>query len=517
MKKVIAIFVSMSLFFGLYGCNRVDELSKLDEEVDEALNNSITIYSLKDDTLCPILTDNNANKQMLGIVYEPLVKLKNDMEAEGVLSSGWSVSEDGLIWTFNLRKDVFWHSGEVFSPNDVIYTIKQIKLNEDSPYSYNVSNITDAVVNGNAVSMVLNEPCANFPNLMTFPIIKNQETDVDRVTFYPLGTGPYIFTDKNEGNLFYLKKNDKWWGGDIKLSEVKVKLLPDAETVMYAFSAGDISIADTESGNTGRFANISDVRVSSYQSSIYNFLGINHNNTALSSIEARKAINLAIKRSKIVNDIFAENAEIATVPIRKDWFVNSKNSDFESDAGEAERLLLKNEWKKTNGTYTKTIENTKKKLDFELLVNNDNSSRVNIAESVKFDLEAIGIKIKVIPLSYEEYEHRITTGQYDMFIGSTKISDNLDYSYLLGSGNLFNYEDEKMNSILNEIKVTTKKEKILKKYNELSNRFNSQVPVIGICFENFDILYSDKISGELNSTSNNIYDGIFNLSCVDKE
>ena len=219
-----------------------------------------------------------------------------------------------------------------------------------------------------------------------------------------------------------------------------------------------------------------------------------------------------------LEDIFAGNAETASAPMRKNWFINTAGGKkIEADAGSAERLLLKNEWKKRNGIYSKTIENTFQNLEFDLLVNKDNSARVNMAKSIKFDLEGVGFKINVIPMAYEDYMNRIQNGQYEMFIGSIKLSDDLDYSYLLGEGNLFNYSDDRMSEMLGEIKTAITKDETVKKYKKLRERFDSRLPFIGICFENFMMHYSDNIKGELSSTSNDIYDGIFNLSLKDKE
>ncbi len=519
MKRILVCLIALSLVFTLFGCKDTKTPDEISGEVlEDSKGKGITIYSLKDDTLCPILTDNEANRQMLGIVYEPLVSLENTMEPKGVLAEEWSVDNDGLTWKFKLRENVLWHSGEKLSTKDVVYTIEQIKLNEGSSYFYNVRNIEKVSGSGRTVEIILNEPNSAFPNLMTFPIIKSQDEDVERATFYPCGTGPYVFSDKKEGNMYYLNKNDAWWGDEIKIEKINVKILPDADSVMYSFSVGDISIASTKHGRVAKFANVSDMRASSHESAVYNFLGLNHYNTSLASKEVREAINLAVNREKIVDDIFAGNAETASAPMRKNWFINTaEGKKIEADAGSAERLLLKNEWKKRNGIYSKTIENTFQNLEFDLLVNKDNSARVNMAKSIKFDLEGIGFKINVIPVAYEDYMNRIQNGQYEMFIGSIKLSDDLDYSYLLGEGNLFNYSDDRMSEMLGEIKTAITKDETVKKYKKLRERFDSRLPFIGICFENFMMHYSDNIKGELSSTSNDIYDGIFNLSLKDKE
>lgn len=507
MKRFLCLIVAMFAVFNLTSCKKEEETVAKEEK---ASSGSITLYSLKDDTLCPILTDNEANRQMLGIVYESLVSLENNMEAKAKLAKSWTVSEDGLIWTFELRNDVKWHNGDSLKAEDVVYTINQIKQAEQSSYFYNVKRIAEVSESGDKVVMTLSEPCPTFVNLMTFPVIKKGDDEIDRNSFSPCGTGAYVFSGGNSGNIYTLKRNKNWWGGKAKLDEIKVKLLPDSETVAYSFSSGDIDVANSEWGQSN-LSGGADMRTTSCPLAVYDFIGVNHNNGVLKNKEVRKAISLAVKREKIINDIFAGNAVKANSPLRENWFMSGDKEDYEVDNTEAENLLLKNGWKKDNGVYSRKTEDGRQTLDFEIIVNQENSSRVNIAESIKSDLDTIGMSVKVIPLSFEDYENRIATGDYQLFVGSTMISEEIDLSFLLGSGNMFAFEDEKMNEILFDIKHSANKETLVENYGKLKKRFISQVPIIGICFENFCMLYSKKVEGELSPTPANIYSGIHNL------
>ncbi len=507
MKRFLCLIVAMFAVFNLTSCKKEEEAVAKEEKASAG---SITLYSLKDDTLCPILTDNEANRQMLGIVYESLVSLENNMEPKAKLAKSWSVSSDGLIWTFELRNDVKWHNGDSLKAEDVVYTINQIKQAEQSCYFYNVKRIAEVSEAGNSVVMTLSEPCPTFVNLMTFPVIKKGDDEIDRNSFSPCGTGAYVFSGGNSGNIYTLKRNENWWGGKAKLDEIKVKLLPDSETVAYSFSSGDIDVANSEWGQSN-LSGGADMRTTSCPLTVYDFIGVNHNNSVLKNKEVRKAISLAVKREKIINDIFAGNAVKANSPLRENWVMSGDKEDYEVDNTEAENLLLKNGWKKDDGIYSRKTEDGRQKLDFEIIVNQENSSRVNIAESIKSDLDSIGMSVKVIPLSFEDYENRIATGDYQLFVGSTMISEEIDLSFLLGSGNMFAFEDEKMNEILFDIKHSANKETLVENYGKLKKRFISQVPIIGICFENFCMLYSKKVEGELSPTPANIYSGIHNL------
>ena len=91
-----------------------------------------------------------------------------------------------------------------------------------------------------------------------------------------MGTGGFIFENRNEGNLYHLIKNDKWWGGEVYLDSVKVKLLPDKDSAMYAFSLGEISLCPAEKDDWGKFMDAKTSDYMPYSYGNYNFLGYNY-------------------------------------------------------------------------------------------------------------------------------------------------------------------------------------------------------------------------------------------------
>ncbi len=509
MKRAFIIFMAVLMCFTVScGGSEAEKKENKTESKDE-----ITIYSLKDSTLCPIIADNDANRQMLAIIYESLVRIKDNMEAEGVLAENWKVDEGNIKWTFELRSGVKWHDGSSLEASDVVYTVNQIKANPSSSYYISVSKIASAEAEGNRVVFGLNEPCANFANLMTFPIIKRESMSTGAENFSPCGTGAYIFADDSAGNVYYLKRNENWWGGKAKTKTIKVKLLPDKETVMYSFSSGTVDIANADADQQGKFMNNSWVKSVSCPTTVYNFIGINHNKPILAVNAVRKVIDKGINRKKIITDIYAENAAMARCPIRENWFLNGDFADdFRFDAEDVQKIAVPLEWEKKDGIYYIKIEDREYKAEFELIVNEDNANRRNIAENVKLDLANAGIAVNIVSLPYEEYESRIKEGNYDLFVGSVMIPDDISLDFLLGGGNMFSYVSDEMTELLSIAKSATGKENITEAYGNIRKKFNEDIPVVGLYFENFNMFFSPEIAGGLMSSPNNIYDGIYNLS-----
>ena len=492
-KRLLAILVVASLFT-LCGCNG-DSQNFLGEEKEEA-GEDIAIYSYKADTFCPIASDNQANIRMLGIVYEGLISLNDTLMPEPCLAENWKSSANCMEWTFNLRNNALWHSGGECTAQDVVYTVEQIKKSEKSAYSYNVSNIAEIkAASSHTVKITLSKPLANFVNLMYFPIIKKSDGELDLASFKPDGTGPYIFEDRGEGNICYLVSNKNWWGGYTVAKTIKVRMLPGGETALYAFSSGTVDIAPTDNMDWGKFV---DPQADSYieiPTPVYNFLGINHSDTVLGAVEIREAMSMAIDRNMIVEKSALGYAEPANAPVREEWFVRGNQTfDHSQNNNAAKKLLEENGWRFDSNIYRKSIDGVVHQAQFNILVNEENTIRENIAGIIKDNLEVFGIKVSITKLPFEEYTKRIQNGEYDAFVGSVVLSPDLDFAGLFGEENNFGFTDEEMLSVMYSMQLKSQPEDIQAGYAEFINLFEQINPVVGLFFENTVMIYSKRIN-----------------------
>lgn len=513
MKKIIVGIMAAVMVFSLYGCGDKKGTNTEEKKQEKQISQEISIFSYKPDTLCPILTQNEANIHMLGIVYESLISLSDALYPEPCLADTWSVSGDGKVWTLNLRSDVSWHSGEIFGAKDVIYTVEKIKENPDSAYYYNVSNIKNIKATGNNVLEIeVETPWANFVNLLYFPIIKSGEAEIDPQNFVPVGTGPYKFEDRNEGNMFYLSRNEAWWGGTSDSKGITVKLLPDNGTALYTFSSGGIDITPADDMNWGRFADPVSTSFVSIPTPIFHFVGINHKNDVLGFKEIREALSGAIDREKLIEETMMGYARSSTMPLHPEWFVcGDKKLEKKKDIDRAVKLLEKNDWKKSGNVFRKTVDEETYTTEFKILVNEENEQRINIASFVESDLEELGFSIVVEKLPFEEYTERITEGEYDLFIGSYIVSPDLKFSFITEVGNLFRFENEALETAIDALGTKYSLAGVEEGYGAVVDCFDDLNPVAGLFFEDEIMLYSNRIKGDVKPSYFELYNGIEGL------
>lgn len=508
-KILAAVLAVMMVLLLLCGCGNSD---KVKEKKSEKKNTAeeIVISSYKPDTFCPILSTNEANIGMLGIVYDSLISLPDNLFPESCLAESWSVSENGTKWYFTLRKDVKWHDGTAFDAEDVIYTIEAIKRSENSVFSYNVSLVDKIQKNGDfELEISLKEPCVNFASLLYFPIIKRQNGEINKDNFRPIGTGPYRLEDRGEGNVLYLVKNDSWWGGEAVTDCIAVKMLPDNDTALYTFSSGSIDMTLADDMNWGRFVDPISASYVSMPTPIFHFLGINHKNEVLSMKEVRRALSLAINRTKLAEEVMMGYATESSIPIHPKWFVwGDKKIEFKQSFSGAKKELHENGWEIKSENYQKTVDDKTFTLELGILYNEENQQRKEIAEAVKQSLEELGIKSHTEAVSFEEYNTRIQDGDYEIFIGSTIISPDLTFSLIIGENNVFSFENEKINATMKAIGSKHSVSGIEEGYGTLIDCFDELNPVVGLFFEEKIMIYNKRIENGITPSYFDAYKGI---------
>lgn len=508
LKKICAIFLIIAMVVVCCSCG--NKAGRVFGNKDDEHSESLSIFSYKPDTFCPILSNNQANLSMLDIIYDGLIYLSDEYVPMPNLAESWTVSSDGLCWTFYLRKAIKWHDGTTLSADDAEYTINQIKKYQESAYLYNVSNIAKAESVGDSqLKITLSKPNSNFANLLYFPIIKKGEEEIDAVGYKPNGTGPYMFEDRNEGNVYYLVANENWWGGSVKTKTIQVKMLPGGDTPLYAFGSGSIDVVAPENMDWGKFVDAKNTAYADIKTPKYNFLGINHDRKILSMTEVRRAISLVISRDDLVEETCLGYGVKANSPVRPEWFVcKNQKFDLKKDSDAAKRVMEEAGWTFENNVYQKEEDGVKYTAEFEILINEENTLRENVSRKIAGSLEEFGIKVNVQRVSYEEYSKRIAQGNFDTFLGSMAISPDLNFSHILGEGNMFAFEDEEMSYVMKNMMNKTTQDETKLAYDEFINLFEQNNPIIGLFFENSVMLYSKRVKGEMDGSYFDLYSGI---------
>ncbi len=205
-------------------------------------------------TLDPAQINQVLQFQVASNVLGGLTHINPDLTAEGDLAVDWSVSSDGLEWTFNLRPGVKWHNGDDFTADDVVYTYNRSKDPEQSIHSGALVNVADVQkVDDLTVKLILSKPQASLlvktlerssGRAMT---IVNQraieEMGLEQYGLTPVGTGPFMVTEHQLGQGVTLEKFADYYDPERPLLD-KVTIIPitEPEPLAAAIETGDIQL-----------------------------------------------------------------------------------------------------------------------------------------------------------------------------------------------------------------------------------------------------------------------------------
>jgi peptide/nickel transport system substrate-binding protein len=205
-------------------------------------------------TLDPAQINQVLQFQIASNVLSGLTHINADLVAEGDLASEWSVSEDGLEWTFNLREGVKWHNGDDFTADDVLFTYNRSKDPAQSIHSGNLVNVADVQkIDDFTVKLVLSSPQASLlvktlerssGRAMTMVNQRAiEEMGLEQYGLTPVGTGPFMVTEHQLGQALVIEKFADYFDPERPLlDKITFIPIPEPEPLAAAIETGDIQL-----------------------------------------------------------------------------------------------------------------------------------------------------------------------------------------------------------------------------------------------------------------------------------
>lgn len=451
------------------------------------------------DSINPYTAQSKQNKQLSTLIYESLVVLDNNFEAKYQLASLVSGSQTEYIIV--LRNGAKFSNGKNVTADDVVYSFNTAK--ESDLYKGVFDNVESVGAVSGDVVFNLKKADALFVNLLTFPVIpkgsKDKKSSSGRIDA-PVGSGRYVYSYTAAEQT--LVQNEYYNGGEspsIKL--IRLIDTPDSESFDYYVKTGKLSLCYTDFSNNDYTRLNGNATTVNLNNIIY--LGINSKDKNLAQKEVRRAISFAINRQTLCDKIFYQTSVAANGLYNPDF----KGIDISDEKFYLHQIetaveeLNKIGYNSNLGDGVMRKDNTE--LSLRILVNEDNSSRVQAAEQIANDLREAGFKVTVEKESFNNYSHKIEILDYDLYIGEVKLNNNMDLSPLL--------DNEKMTAygVADEAS---------EKYNlffdgELSNEefkkyIEDEMPVIPLLYRKGVLSYSKYLGDSLNPAVSDIFYGI---------
>jgi ABC-type transport system substrate-binding protein len=205
-------------------------------------------------TLDPAQINQVLQFQIASNVLSGLTHINPDLTAEGDLAVDWSVSDDGLTWTFNLREGVTFHNGDPFTADDVVFTFNRSKDPAQSIHSGVLANVLGVEkIDDLSVQFTLENPAASFlvktlerASGRAMTIVSQgaiESLGLEQYGLTPVGTGPFQVVEHQLGQSLVLERFENYYDPERPmLDRITFIPIPEPEPLAAAIEAGDIQL-----------------------------------------------------------------------------------------------------------------------------------------------------------------------------------------------------------------------------------------------------------------------------------
>lgn len=439
MRKIITILLCLVLLAGLFtGCAAADDpqayiptgdaLEREEEDTqeeweteEEENEQSMSLAYYPDRSMNPLETADFTNRALMTLLYQGLFAVNREYEAIPILCKSYETSADMKTYVFHLDPKATFSDGTPVTVEDAVASLQRA---EDTDYYTGrlrfVRNIS-ATEDG-ALQIDLFHPLENLPLLLDIPIVKAEQVELPN----PLGTGPYVL--RGIGVNTYLSRRDDWWckSKDLTLTAKKISLLQAESTtsIRDAFEFDDVGVVCTDPGSDRYVEYRCDYELWDCETGMFLYLGVNEDSDAFQSAEVRRALSKSINRDLLVDQYYQGFAASAALPVSPDspYYVATLAQKYEYDPISAASAM--------SAVKGQTVR---------LLVNQNDSFRVKVAQEIGRMLSANGLIVEVVSASSDGYRYAIRNGNYDLYLGQTRLSPNMDLSAFFSESGALNY------------------------------------------------------------------------------
>ena len=460
-KRLATIFMAAAMMVSLVACagdngeNSETPVTSGNDVVEETETNHITLAeSWGFENFYTIMTpdvsaSNFGITYYLSNFYDVLVEYQ-DGEYVGGLAEDWKISEDGTVYTFNLRHDVKFSDGSDLTAEDVAKSLLAVPINlgqYNGTYGRLSTIIEDAVVvDDYTVEMHLTQPYYNALRELClanpFGIVSSEQlnddlTKKDTFETATYGTGPYMYVGDNDGQTWNFESNPYYWGEKPDVESFSIESIPDNDAKILALKNGEIDFVAgitnvsnesfVEMQNTEGFgAKVDD------KSFRTGYIGYNLSSSMFGDEVVRQAITLALDKDAISESIYGGLYEKADTFFPKTLpYCDVEQTVYSYDIDRANQLLDEAGYIDTDGDGI--LDKDGKPLTFNFIVYNSRAELPLYAEAVQADLKKVGIDMKIKTVDYNLIDKMGQEGDYDMLISNIVTANTGDPIWFLAN------------------------------------------------------------------------------------
>ncbi|GAB6138238.1 peptide ABC transporter substrate-binding protein [Halanaerobaculum tunisiense] len=515
-KSLSLVAILFLLAFAVVGCggNQQAEQDQQQEEqqqqVTEADKQGGTFQArLASDppTLDPAHTTDTTSSRVIRNIFDGLVQYNEDLEVAPAIAKDWSVGDEGVEWTFQLREGAKFHNGREITAKDVVYSFTRLldpETKSERAWLFERVEGAQAFQEGEAdqvtgleavdeytVKITLQEPFTPFLSMLCMEnasIVPKEAVQEKGEDFEqnPVGSGPFKFASWKHDNKVVLEKNEDYYVDNRPyLDEVNYRIITEGSSSFAEYEQGNIHVmiqGDIPSGQIDRVTDpkgeFADQYTLNNRLGIY-YIGFNTQKEPFTNKKVRQALNYAVNKkviASVVRDGLVKPATSILPPGMPGY--NEDLEGYPNDINKAKELLKEAGYEDgLPGTYE--------------LAYNTSKTHQNVAEAIQSNLKNIGVDVELNNMDWGTYIQKVDKGKTDMFrfgwIGDYPDPDNflrvLFHSDNAGpGGNGAFYKNEEVDQMLEKAVKMKPGQERLDLYQKIEEQIMNDAPWIPVYY-----------------------------------
>jgi peptide/nickel transport system substrate-binding protein len=457
-------------------------------------------------------------------VFSKLVGLKSDLGTKPDLAKTWSVSDDKLVYTFNLNEGVKWHDGKPFSAGDVKFSFEKILF----PL-HNVGKTLQPFVKSveapddKTIVFTLNTPNDYFVTFIAGqgfiqPRHLYEGTDFSQnpANLKPIGTGPFRFSKWTRGQELELVRNENYFLKDQPyVDRIVTRFIPEPSARINALVNGEVdyvTYADVPPSAIAELRKNKDLVVTSAGHEAWGSiveLMMNLDKEPFSKIEVRRAIAHAINRDFIIEKAVYNLAKPATGPVSSQlaWAYTADTAQYPFDVAKANALL-------DEAGYPRGSDGIR--FSTSVATNRSTEAFVKAAQIIAEQLNAVGIAVTVNALDTASINEMVFTKRdFGMYINSLTTGPDpamgVQRQYVsnnirpVPNTNAVGYKNPTVDKLMKDAAQSSSREQRAKLYKDVSRILCEDVAMVWLYENPTFSIYNAKFGNLHNWAAESIY------------
>lgn len=432
-----------------------DNGSSQETEAEPTMGGSIVVGIPQDleDSLDPHKSVAAGTKEVLFNIYEGLVKPDEEGNYIDAVAESHSISEDGKVYTFQLRSGVKFHDGTEVTVDDVKYSIGRCAgINGDgTPLVAAFSNVEKVETpDASTVEIYLKEADTEFLAYLIVAVVPQHCEDLDK---NPVGTGPFQYVSRSPQENIVIEKFSDYWDTENQayLDQVTFKVVGDSNAIVTGLKSGTIDMYPrVNATQAAQLADDQDLQIYEGGMNLIQALYLNNAEAPFDDVKVRQALCYAVNRQEVLDMVADGKGTIigsSMFPAFEKYYMPELADLYPQDVQKAKELLAEAGY--PDG------------FDMTISVPNNYQQHIDTAQVLVEQLKQIGVNAEIQLIEWDSW---LSDVYADRNFQSTVVG--IDAAYLSGRAllerfasdaekNFINYSNPQYDTLYEQVKKST--------------------------------------------------------------